>query len=139
LKTEQYRSQHDRLLQLAETILNGLMAQPFDAPAVRSSLSRLAGVLKIHLAVEDEVLYPTLGENPDPTVRETARQFADEMGSLAAVFTEYNSRWTIESMEADTAEFAKETRGVFSALAQRIERENRILYPMLEGRSLTAA
>ena len=121
---------------MAETILNGLTAEPFDAPAVRTSLSRLAGVLRIHLTIEDEVLYPTLAENPDPTVRATARQYADEMGSLGACFTDYNSRWTIESMKADPAAFASETRVVFKALAQRIDRENQILYPMLEGRIL---
>jgi hypothetical protein len=132
LNTDQYRAQHDRLLQMAYTILTELASPSFDVAIVRTELSRLAGVLKMHLSIEDEVLYAALAQSQDRTVRETARQFAEEMGGLAARFTTYNSLWTLHAIEADPAAFVAETRALFTALAERIDRENQLLYPLFE-------
>lgn len=131
--TEQYRQQHARLLELAGAISSRLGAEPLDGGEVRMELSRLAGLLKLHLAMEDEVLYPSLAASPDPEVSETARIFAEEMGGLAAAFGAYNERWAVDTIEREPAMFAEETRRVFAALARRIDRENNELYPLLEG------
>jgi hypothetical protein len=133
IRTETYRRQHRRLLELAGSISGQLSQGAEAAQPMRSELSKLAGVLNLHLAMEDKGLYPSLTESDDPKTRETARAFAEEMGSLAGAFTSYNDRWTAVAISQEPDVFAHETRRIFTALAARIDREDNELYPLLEG------
>jgi hypothetical protein len=137
-RTETYRRQHRRLLDLAGSISRQLPQGAAAAESIRTELSKLAGVLKLHLAMEDDGLYPSLAESDDAKVRETARAFAEEMGGLAAAFTSYSDRWTAVAIAQDPDAFARETRRIFTALADRIDREDNNLYPLLERQSSAA-
>lgn len=104
------------------------------AYAFTMALAKLAGVLRIHLAQEDKVLYPQLMASPVPAVAETAQRFVAEMGQIGAVFTDYATRWrTIEAVLADTGRLREETKALFAALSDRIHRENTILYPLADN------
>jgi hemerythrin-like domain-containing protein len=99
---------------------------------VRALLSSLAGKLGVHLAMEDKALYPRLAEDGAPPDAALAAAFMQEMGGLGAAFAAYNRNWPAPAIAADPAGFARETRAVFAALARRIERENRQLYPIAD-------
>lgn len=100
---------------------------------VRNLLSSLAGKLKVHLAMEDKSLYPTLLTAKDAKVTATARQFVEEMGGITKVFGDYSTKWATNSaIAADPQGFATDTKNLFGALGKRIERENRDLYPLAE-------
>jgi hypothetical protein len=133
-RTDIYRRQHDRLLEAAASIASRLQDDPAaGAEPIRAELSTLAGLLKMHLTMEDEGLYPSLRDNEDQRVRDTARSFAEEMGGLAEAFTAYNTRWSAATIRDQPEAFVRETRGVFDALVRRILRENSELYPLLES------
>jgi hypothetical protein len=119
-------------LKLSASISRLLPKGAAAAEPMRTELSTFAGVLKLHLAMEDEGLYPSLSESVDAKIRDMARAFAVEMGSLAATFHAYNDRWTVPAIAQQPEVFAQETRAVFRALADRIDRENNDLYPLLE-------
>ncbi len=93
---------------------------------------RLSGLLIAHLKAEDWVLYPPLLESDDPEIAAVARQFVDERGGLAQAFTVFIERWDALSIEADWSRYQKEAQGIIEALSNRIARENRELYPLLE-------
>ena len=102
------------------------------APA-RSALSKLAGKLLLHLGAEDEHLYPNLMASNDAETKKIAQQFVDEMGGIAKAFLGYNEKWkTASSIQADAAGFITETKGIYAALADRIDKENNILYPLMD-------
>jgi hypothetical protein len=132
--TDKFRAQHDEILGLAGEITARLGAG-IDAPAVRKTLSSLAGKVSFHLAMEDKALYPRLMQQKDQQANALARRFMSEMGGLAEVFASYNTKWQVSAIKADPEGFATETRKVFGALAHRIQRENAQLYPLadLEG------
>lgn len=130
--TDKFRTQHDEILKAAGDITAQLKGQ-CDAAAVRKLLSALAGKVNFHLAMEDQALYPRLMESGDASVKNRAVKFKDEMGGLGKVFTDYNAKWQVSAIRADTAGFANETRKVFGALAKRIERENAELYPLADN------
>jgi hypothetical protein len=93
---------------------------------------RLTSLLIAHLKAEDWVLYPPLLESKDPEVARTARRFVDEMGGLAASYSIFMERWDALSIEADWTRYRKEARAISQALGNRIVRENRELYPLVE-------
>ncbi|HEX7889277.1 MAG TPA: hemerythrin domain-containing protein [Ramlibacter sp.] len=128
--TDKFRVQHDEILGLATEITEQLQGKA-DAGAMRKLLSNLAGKVNFHLAMEDKALYPRLMEQ-DAQASKLAARFQKEMGGLAGVFLDYNTRWPLAAIKADPAGFASETRKVFGALAHRIERENTQLYPLAD-------
>jgi iron-sulfur cluster repair protein YtfE (RIC family) len=130
--TDKFRTQHDEILALATGITGMLEAREPDAGAVRRQLSVLAGKVNIHLAMEDKALYPRLMERKGSRTHAVASRYMTEMGGLAQVFSDYTARWQVSAIRADMPGFANDTRKVFGALAQRIERETTELYPLAD-------
>jgi hemerythrin-like domain-containing protein len=126
------RQQHAELLALAGRI-SGLLAPCFDANEVRSLVSLLVARLRVHLAIEDRVLYPQLAEHRDPAVRQLAGALAAEVGDLWARVEQYRDSWpSWPAVERRPDAFAEETRQLLERLGERIERENSELYELLE-------
>lgn len=130
--TEKFRVQHDEILALAGSITKMLEGKEPDVLAVRKQVSLLAGKVNFHLAMEDKALYPRLMERKGTRADAMASRFMAEMGGLAEVFGNYTTKWQPSAIRADLPGFATETRKVFGALAKRIERENRELYPLAD-------
>lgn len=134
-KSDRFRKQHDELLGLANSLAAELDSTKLakDATAARSALSKLAGKLTLHLSAEDQHLYPDLMASDDSETRATAKKFVDEMGGIASAFLAYNEKWrTTSSIQSGPAEFIEETKGIYGALAKRIEMENTKLYPLMD-------
>lgn len=135
-RTDTFRKHHDEILNIAREI-NGLLGTSIDdatADAIRKLLSRLAGQVTVHLAMEDKGLYPDLLSHGDASVKATARRFSDEMGSVAAAFVGYIQAWpTSAAIKADPVRFTTESKAIFNALSKRIHRENTELYVLLDA------
>jgi hemerythrin-like domain-containing protein len=129
----QLRSEHAELVKIVrqwEVLIERDAPPPsVDLFGVRS---RLSSLLVAHLKAEDWVLYPPLLESPDPEVARVARNFVDEMGGLAAAYNIFMERWDALSIQADWTHYQKEARAISQALGNRIVRENRDLYPLVE-------
>lgn len=128
------RQDHAQLLRIAAR-LSLVIAQakpppPTDLFALRQEL--ISGVIR-HLKMEDWVLYPRLFASADNRVVHTAHLFSEEMGGLAGEFTRYTRRWGSLAIESDWAGYRRETRTIIDNLTQRITRENRDLYPLIEA------
>ncbi|MEO5866552.1 MAG: hemerythrin domain-containing protein [Sphingomonas sp.] len=139
-RTSNLRRQHDAAIALVADIQK-LVASPGalqtreTAFQVTMLLAKLTGLLRIHFAQEDRVLYPSLMVSGRGGVAATARRFAEEMGQLGPVYAAFAEKWTVtDALLADPDGFRRESTTVFDALANRIERENHELYPMAETR-----
>lgn len=133
-RTDNFRRQHDDLLSLANQIVAELEPARLahSAEKVHGLLLQLAGKIGVHLAMEDQSLYPRLLESDDPELRALAQRFVDEMGGIAATFEDYVKAWGQSSIEGDPQSFARQSQAVFDALADRIARENEQLYPLAD-------
>lgn len=134
-RTENFRRQHSEILQLAQELESLLTIEKLEGheAAARSLLSRLAGKLNIHLAMEDKALYPALQQHAEERVRSLAKTYIDEMGGIAEEFARYMANWpSANSIKSAPGRFISETGQIFSALAKRIERENNELYPLID-------
>ena len=135
-RTDSFRKHHEEIMTIARDI-NGMLGSSITddvAENLRGRLSRLAGLVNLHLAMEDKALYPTLLAHSDPVVVATARRFSEEMGSVAAAFVAYINAWgTAAAIKADPVGFTTDSKGIFNALSKRIHRENVELYVLLDA------
>jgi len=134
--TDNYRRQHNEIVEVVQKIIAGLNVEKLkkDASTIRELLMVLSGKLKVHLTMEDKVLYPSLVNHSSEQVRQTAKKFVDEMGGIKQGFLDYIQKWSSRgSIENDAVVFEKETRDLFAALRKRVERENNELYPLLDN------
>ena len=132
-----YRDQHAKALSFVSEIIPCLESPDTakkNAGGLRLSLSKLLGVLKSHLTSEDTFLYPKLMNDPDPKVSETAKAYWNEMGSLSPKVVEFVDKWRqAGTIEKEPAVFIRECEAVIAALGSRIEREEKILYPLFKA------
>jgi hemerythrin-like domain-containing protein len=133
--TQILREQHDELLKSARDLTWQLNAERIAAEAaeIRSKVSHMLGKLTVHIAMEDEVLYPELLRHDDPAVRAMARLYMEEMGSLGRIISGYKNAWPSSSaIGKDPDAFIIQTKAMFASLTKRIEKENTRLYPAIE-------
>lgn len=96
-------------------------------------IARLAGLLKMHLKYEDDVLYPKLNISTDQKVRLTTERFINEMGGLSKAFDEYRNLYKRSSQIKDKPEaFIRDTQKIMEALWKRVQKENEDLYLLAE-------
>ncbi|MBW0144303.1 hemerythrin domain-containing protein [Sphingomicrobium clamense] len=134
-RTSALRAQHDRIEQLAGKLDREVMArrEGDDCDAIALLLAKLLGVLRIHLATEDQSLYPYMIDSGDQHASGLVQHFQDEMGGLAGTVSQFAERWTCaRTMESGFADFRHELVAILSALSKRIARENDQLYPLAD-------
>jgi hemerythrin-like domain-containing protein len=135
-RTQRYRDQHGALLRLAGELIaeldpDHLSRNAFD---IRLKLSTFMGSLKVHLAAEDQSLYPSLLSHSNPEIQAKAKRFTEEMGSLNSVVSEYDKRWEHASeINARPSDFIDGTRRLLDSLAERIRREDEDLYALVDA------
>lgn len=135
MKIDSFVAQHKEIGEIVsalEALLNpSIVADKADD--VRAKLSLLSGKVTIHLAMEDKVLYPTMLNCSNQTASQTAQKFKEEMGAIGGIFKTFVDKWnSAEKIKTGSSEFCNETKGLFSALKDRIKREEGDLYKLAE-------
>src|SRR5687767_1936473 len=104
-----------------------------DAFPLTLKLARLAGILRTHFAMEDELLYPLMIESDQREAALTARVFRNELVHIGAQFERFIERWSNSAAIASALrQFEFEAGMLFAALRDRIDREQRDLYPLAD-------
>ncbi len=132
--TEAFIKQHDELVDTVGKISQYLEVHKLknNLGEVQNHLSILSRTLNAHLLMEDRGLYPVMLEHGNITAKELARLYIDEMGGLKNAFVEYIINWKENRIADDPEKFIDETKSIFNLLANRVEKENTILYPFVE-------
>lgn len=105
----------------------------YDAIPLARLIGKLNALLRVHFAYEDSILYPLLMRSGDGEAAALAYRFGDEMGALAAEFEDFARRWSGPTVIAAMFElFREEATALFAELGARIERENDLLYPLVQ-------
>ncbi|WP_232313794.1 MULTISPECIES: hemerythrin domain-containing protein [unclassified Sphingobium] len=138
MNLHELRRQHEEISlsarQLAQAITDD--RQPQGVARLRWQLARQ---LIAHLALEDRILYPALQRAADPLTRERATLLQKETGALADRFSVYMAAWSDDRISSQWSDFCAETRLILTALSDRIDRENRALYPLAETAAADAS
>lgn len=112
---------------LRKLIVTGIAG---NAAAIAGLVVTMSSSIKLHLAVEDRVVYPALAASNNARVAELGRSYQREMGDLAGKYMAFAGRWnTAPNIAERPALFKDEANTVFKALYERTLREERELYP----------
>jgi hypothetical protein len=135
---ENLRRQHKDLTRVTMEIVPRLEPATLaaDAPLVRRSLNILRGILRIHLAMEDQSFYPYLLSHRDGELRRMAEVFLDARDQIQGRFGDYSARWLENgAIEEDPEGFAAATREMLLELGTRMVQEDREFHPLVLKRA----
>ena len=134
LPSARYRDHHADLARLAQHVTACLpvSTQSPDLTTIRQNLTAFTAKLRVHLALEDDALYPRLFRHDNGRIRQTADQFSREMGDLRAGYDEHIRIWSNAAIAQDPIGFSQTTRTMLETLMARMGREDHQLYPLLD-------
>jgi hypothetical protein len=94
----------------------------------------MSGIIKLHLAVEDRVLYPALEASGNSQLAGMGQKYRQEMDGIAGSYLNFAAKWNTPRQLADEPEaFREEANQVLKALYDRMKREDREFYPAIEA------
>jgi iron-sulfur cluster repair protein YtfE (RIC family) len=128
------KRQHEEIAELIEKLASYKDNEKIKREAFPLSLTlgHLAGKISVHLSIEDKLVYPKLLAHENEIVREKSKQFSEEMGNIAAVFTQYKNKYNSATrISTEPAAFKQETEKIKDVLLRRVDAENNILYPLV--------
>ncbi|WP_066151717.1 hemerythrin domain-containing protein [Hydrogenophaga pseudoflava] len=93
----------------------------------------MSSTIKLHLAVEDQALYPALRRGGNPELARMGQQYQEDMGPIAQAYDAFARRWNRpESVRSDEQGFRDDANRVLRMVHERMQRENRDFYPRIE-------
>jgi hypothetical protein len=131
--TENSRRQHVELRRHADELLSLIAAPELDGATVQRTLSRMSGLLKMHVAMEIEGLYPQLLEHQDDEVRLLATRTIDKLQSVYEGFLQFRSNWHADAVQANREAFIKQASFVARAFGESTQREEEGLYAHVDA------
>lgn len=127
------RFEHKRISSMAadltEIVNQRMPPEPLKFLTFRREFGRTLGV---HLAREDWVIYPRLFADARPNVRALATRLAAEALAFSDARRDYDRQWSTVRIAGDWPGFRKETLKMLARLKQRVDVEDRELYPLVD-------
>ena len=95
-----------------------------NAAAIAQGIVAMSGTIKLHLAVEDQVLYPALQRGGNEGLARMGRQYQGEMASIASDYERFARRWnTANSVRRDAQGFRADANAALRRVHERMQRE----------------
>lgn len=135
MNIDKFKHQHDNIYACIDSLRRHAAAGIGDnARAIASAIVSMSSVIKLHLAVEDSVLYPVLKNARSAALSRKGEQYQAEMKAIADKYQEFARRWnTAEHVAHDPEGFRADANRVLRVLHERIRREDREFYPEIEA------
>lgn len=135
MNLDKFKHQHLDILQRIDSLRAlthaGVAA---NAPALAQGLIGMSAIIKLHLSVEDQALYPALQRSSDTALAQLGQRFQQEMGPIAAAFDAFARRWnTAARLCADEEGFRRDANDVLRRVYERMKHEDRDFYPRIES------
>ena len=127
IRTKMYQKQHAEIKRVMDQIMASLDSSTLkkNTDDVRSLVNRLVGKLSVHLALEDNVLYPYLADSSNIELKEMGRSLQAQVGGLRKALKSYKESWTTPmSIEENPAQFAKDSKEFIDVIKNRIQLED---------------
>ncbi|WP_187116213.1 hemerythrin domain-containing protein [Treponema pectinovorum] len=134
MNTDLYISKHRIVQEYLQTI-DKLAKQGVkeNATEIALNINKMTGIIKMHLASEDKLLYPELLASKSENVKKITKQYMDEMGDLYKAYGNFAEEFrTPSKIEENSQKFVESFKAVEAALNTRIAREEKELYPLAE-------
>lgn len=133
MKIEHFQEEHVEILKVLKKLesLCEKNIQLFSNEIARE-LIMLRFKIKVHLSVEDSILYPSVDKGGDDSVLDIAHEFREQMASVSVRFMGFMNRWELAtSIAANPNAFYQEVEALIGILRHRIQQENQQFYPAI--------
>lgn len=139
MNIDKFKDQHAQILDFIATLRRHAHAGIAEhADDIARLIVSMSAVIKVHLAAEDQALYPALETASDRQLSRLGRRFQAEMSSIAGAYNAFARHWnTAAQVCADPDGFRAQANQVLRTVFERMQRENRDFYPAVEH-NLTA-
>jgi len=130
----QLKEEHKTIIYSFGTILSNIKDEKVENFDVVDSFRELRTVLVSHLDVEDKLLYPKLASSEHEDAKELGKKFSDEMMGITKVVIAFFDKYghaAAPKLRQD-AEFNKEVVALVDAVKDRIDKEEKILFPVYD-------
>lgn len=105
-----------------------------NAHQIAQGITALSTVVKLHLAIEDRILYPALQSGDDARLAQMGKAYQEDMKGIASGYIAFSRRWATSANIAEKADqFRDEANTVLKTLHSRMQKENSEFYPAIEA------
>lgn len=135
MNIDKFKHQHETIFECIATLRQYAVAGiARNAAEIAEMVVSMSSVIKLHLAVEDSLLYPALRNGGSSALARMGDQFQAEMKTIAASYEKFVRRWnTAGNVARDPEGFRADANRVLKMLHGRIRREDREFYPEIEA------
>jgi DUF438 domain-containing protein len=127
-----FKAHHAKIRSLISEISDFLTAEQAlrNIDPLSKKIQLLFKIIMVHLNTEDALLYPEMLGSDNDKARRLAKKYQEEMGWIADSFKSFVDYWPLqENITSDPAKFCRETHKILRSLNERIDKEERYLYP----------
>jgi len=140
MNIDKFKHQHVEILNgiadLRRLVQAGIGA---NALSIAARLVSLSSVVRLHLAVEDRVLYPSVQASGSEQLKRMSRMYQAEMDGIASEYLSFAAKWhTAPQIVRDPDGFRAMANVVLKQVFDRMQRENREFYPAIEAAAVPA-
>lgn len=135
MNIDKFKHQHTQILdcvsELRQLVRNGIGA---NALRIAGRIVAMSSVIKLHLAVEDRVLYPALQASNNAALARMSKLYQGEMHGIARAYLEFAGKWnTATQVQQEPEQFRSEANIVLKILFDRMKREDTEFYPAIDA------
>lgn len=135
MNIDKFKRQHveilDNVAALRQLVRDGIIE---NAARISQLIIAMSSSIKLHLAVEDTVLYPALQSGGDHAIAKMGQQYQDEMVEIAGSYLNFARNWNNSARVAGNPEgFRADANKVLRVLHARMQKENSVFYPAIEA------
>ena len=135
MNIDKFKHQHEKIFACINSLRRHAAAGIAEhAAEIASAVVSMSSVIKLHLTVEDSVLYPALRASKVRSMARMGDEFQSEMKVIAKSYEDFARRWnTATNVAHDPEGFRKDANTVLKLLHSRIVREDKDFYPAVEA------
>lgn len=135
MNIDKFKHQHTDIIScisiLRVLVKSGIAANAAD---ISQAIISMSSTIKLHLAVEDKILYPALQNANNASLSRMGAKFQEEMKSIAAAYVNFARKWnTASTVSQNPEEFRAEANTVLKVLYDRMRKEDTDFYPVIEA------
>lgn len=133
MNLDKLKDQHEQIYTCIATLRKSAAAGiEANAAEISRLIVSMSSLIKLHLAVEDKLVYPAL--RASTSLARMGQTYQSEMQEIAAGYEGFARRWNLPAAVARNPEgFRADANTVLKRLYQRICREDRDFYPAIES------
>lgn len=135
MNIDKFKQQHVEILgnvaELRLLVKDGIIE---NAEKISKLIISMSSSIKLHLAVEDSILYPSLQSGNNAAVARMGKQYQAEMDAIAAAYLNFARSWNnVTRVSGDPEGFRSDANIVLRVLHARMHKENTVFYPAIEA------